>query len=145
MAADAADIESSAVEIGLPVILKPVVGAGSRGVRLCRNLDELAEHTTYLLGGQHIWQSPPRILVEAFVQGPYYCAEIMGDEVIGIYAGEFGPQPHFVFRELSLPAALTVEDHESITNVSLSYLQSLSLGWGPACIEFRWAKWPSRH
>ncbi|MER8849960.1 ATP-grasp domain-containing protein, partial [Mesorhizobium australicum] len=69
LAADAADIKTSADEIGLPVILKPAVGAGSRGVRLCRNLDELAEHTTYLLGGQHIWQSSPRILVEEFAQG----------------------------------------------------------------------------
>ncbi|BCG97201.1 hypothetical protein MesoLj131a_60650 [Mesorhizobium sp. 131-2-1] len=140
LATNAADIESSAAEIGLPVILKPAVGVGSSGVRLCRKVDELAEHTTYLLGGKHIWQSSPRILVEEFAQGPYYCAEIMGDEVVAIYAGEFGPEPYFVFREFTLPAPLTDEEQERIVDISLSCLRALGLGWGPTCIEFRWTK-----
>ncbi|BAB52616.1 ATP-grasp domain-containing protein [Mesorhizobium japonicum] len=140
LAANAADIESYAAEIGLPVILKPAVGVGSSGVRLCRNGDELAEHTTYLLGGKHIWRSSPRILVEEFAQGPYYSTEIMGDEVIGIYAGEFGPEPYFVFREFTLPALLTDEEQERIVDVSLGCLRALGLGWGPTCIEFRWTK-----
>ncbi|OBQ86474.1 acetyl-CoA carboxylase biotin carboxylase subunit family protein [Mesorhizobium sp. WSM3873] len=138
LAADAADVESAASEIGLPVVLKPAVGNASSGVRLCRNVDELAEHTTYLLGGNHIWRSSPTILVEEFALGPYYCAEIMGDEVIGIYAGEFGPEPYFVFREYTLPALLTDEEQERIVEVSLSCLRALGLGWGPTCIEFRW-------
>ncbi|MER8634403.1 acetyl-CoA carboxylase biotin carboxylase subunit family protein [Mesorhizobium opportunistum] len=140
LATNAVDVESSAAEIGLPIILKPAVGVGSTGVRLCRNVDELAEHTTYLLGGKHIWQSSPRILVEEFAQGPYYSTEIMGDEVIGICAGEFGPEPYFVFREFTLPALLTDEEQERIVDVSLSCLRALGLGWGPTCIEFRWTK-----
>lgn len=140
LAVDAADIESSADEIGLPVILKPAVGAGSRGVRLCRNLDELAEHTTYLLGGQHIWQSPPRILVEEFAQGPQCCAELMGNEIMGIIAADVGPPPHFVFREFTFPAVLTDDEHNRIADISLSCLRALGLGWGPTCIEFRWTK-----
>ncbi|MER9158365.1 acetyl-CoA carboxylase biotin carboxylase subunit family protein [Mesorhizobium sp. M0778] len=140
LAANAADVESSAAEIGLPVIVKPAVGGGSMGVRLCRNVDELAEHTSYLLGGKHVWRSSPRILVEEFAQGPYYCAEIMSNEVVGIYAGDFGPPPHFVFRESIFPAQLTDEEHKRISDVSLSCLQTLGLGWGPTCIEFRWTK-----
>ncbi|RUV81818.1 ATP-grasp domain-containing protein, partial [Mesorhizobium sp. M5C.F.Ca.IN.020.14.1.1] len=53
LAANATEVESSAAEIGLPVVLKPTVGSGSVGVRLCRNVDELAEHTTYLLSGKY--------------------------------------------------------------------------------------------
>ncbi|RWN86084.1 MAG: ATP-grasp domain-containing protein [Mesorhizobium sp.] len=140
LAADAADIESSADEIGLPVIVKPAVGSGSRGVRLCRNVDELAEHTTYLLGGEHIWRSSPRILVEEFALGPYYCAEIMGNEVIGISAADFGLPPHFVFREITFPAPLTDDEHKRIADVSRGCLRALGLGWGPTCIEFRWTK-----
>lgn len=60
LAANATEVESSAAVIGLPVVLKPAVGSGSVGVRLCRNVDELAEHTAYLLGGSHIWPSSPR-------------------------------------------------------------------------------------
>ncbi|MER9256351.1 acetyl-CoA carboxylase biotin carboxylase subunit family protein [Mesorhizobium sp. M0598] len=140
VAANAREVESAAAQIGLPVILKPAEGSGSVGVRLCRTADELAEHATRLLGGQRISESPPRILVEEFAQGPYYCAEIMGDEVIGIYAGEFGPQPHFVFREFTLPAQLTKDEHKRIADVSLSCLRALGLNWGPTNIEFRWTK-----
>ncbi|MER9191545.1 ATP-grasp domain-containing protein [Mesorhizobium australicum] len=140
LALDATDVESSAAEIGLPVVLKPAVGSGSVGVRLCRNADELAEHTTYLLGGKHIWRSSPRILVEEFAQGPLYEADIMGNEVIGICTSDFGPLPHFLVHECTYPAPLTDDEHERIIDVSLSCLRALGLCWGPTCIEFRWTK-----
>ncbi|MES0200739.1 acetyl-CoA carboxylase biotin carboxylase subunit family protein [Mesorhizobium sp. M0011] len=140
LAANAKDVESSAAEIGLPVILKPTINGGSIGVRLCRNLDEVAEHTAYLLGGKHIWLSLPRILVEEFAQGPYYTADIMGNEVIGIAAGDFGPPPHFVYRQFTYPALLTDEEYNRIADVSLSCLRALDLSWGPTNIEFRWTR-----
>ncbi|ESY79331.1 hypothetical protein X740_16215 [Mesorhizobium sp. LNHC221B00] len=138
LAANAMDVEFAAAEIGLPVVLKPAVGIGSIGVRLCRNADELAEHTTYLLGGRHIWRSTPRILVEEFAQGPHYCADIMGNEVIAIAAAEFGPPPHFVVREYTFPAPLNDDEYKRIADVSLRCLRALDLGWGPTCIELRW-------
>ncbi|MES0063983.1 acetyl-CoA carboxylase biotin carboxylase subunit family protein [Mesorhizobium sp. M0041] len=140
LAANAMDVERSAAEIGLPVILKPAVGSFSCGVRLCHTVDELAEHTNYLLGGKHIWQSSPRILVEEFAQGSFYWADIMGDEVIGIGTADVGDPPYFVFRGFTLPAPLTDEDHNRIADVSLSCLRALGLGWGPTGIELRWAK-----
>ncbi|MER8505065.1 acetyl-CoA carboxylase biotin carboxylase subunit family protein [Mesorhizobium sp. M1142] len=140
LAANAADVESCAAEINLPVILKPAVGSGSSGVRLCRNVDELAEHTIHLLGGKHKWRSSPRILVEEFAQGPYYWADIMGDEVIGIGTADFGGPPHFVHRECTYPAVLTDDQQERVADVSLSCLQALDLGWGPTNIGFRWTK-----
>ncbi|TIQ41895.1 MAG: ATP-grasp domain-containing protein [Mesorhizobium sp.] len=145
--ANATDVESSAAEIGLPVVLKPTVGGGSSGVRLCRNVDELAEHTAYLFDGKHIrlpsptqrkWQSSPRILVEEFAQGPLYWADIMGDQIIGIGTSDFGPAPHFVSHGSTIPAPLTNDEHERIVDLSLSCLRALGLGWGPTGIEFRW-------
>ncbi|RWP28576.1 acetyl-CoA carboxylase biotin carboxylase subunit family protein [Mesorhizobium sp.] len=140
MASNVSEIESSAGAIGLPVVVKPVTGSGSNGVRLCRNVDELVDHTNYLLGGEHIGRFPPRILVEEFVEGPYYSAGIMGNEVIGISAAAFGPPPHFVFREATCPAVLTDDQYERIVQVSLRCLRALNLGWGPTDIEFRWTK-----
>ncbi|MER9877352.1 acetyl-CoA carboxylase biotin carboxylase subunit family protein [Mesorhizobium sp. M0195] len=140
VAANAIDVESSALEIGLPAILKPAAGSGSMGVRLCRNLDEVTEHTNYLLGGKHIWRSPPKILVEEFAQGPYCWADIMGDQIIGIGTSDFGPAPHFVSRESTIPAPLIDDEHRRIANVSLSCLRALGLGWGPTGIELRWTK-----
>ncbi|PBB31171.1 acetyl-CoA carboxylase biotin carboxylase subunit family protein [Mesorhizobium sp. WSM3868] len=139
LAANAAEVESSAAEIRLPVILKPAMGSGSLGVRLCRNLDELAEHTSYLLSGKHIWRSPPRILVEEFAQGPLYWADAMGDQIVGIGTAD-GPPPHFACRECAIPAQLNDDERERITDLSLSCLRALGLGWGPTGIEFRWTK-----
>ncbi|WP_432284908.1 acetyl-CoA carboxylase biotin carboxylase subunit family protein [Aminobacter sp. BA135] len=146
LAANATDVESSVAEIGLPAILKPAVGTGSRGVKLCRNVDELAEHTTYLLGRKHIHppylmgESSPRMLVEECVQGPHYSAEVMGSEVIGIAAIDWGEPPHFVLRGCSYPALLTDNEHRAIVDASLSCLRALDLGWGPTNIEFVWTK-----
>ncbi|RWQ62953.1 acetyl-CoA carboxylase biotin carboxylase subunit family protein [Mesorhizobium sp.] len=140
LAANAADAEGFAAEIGLPVIVKPAEGSGSVGVRLCRTADEVSAHTTHLLHGQHIWRSAPRILVEEFAQGPLYGANIMGNEVIVIGTLDFGPPPYFVYHGSTYPALLSDEDHERITDVSLSCLRALGLGWGPTGIEFRWTK-----
>ncbi|PAP92287.1 ATP-grasp domain-containing protein [Mesorhizobium sp. M3A.F.Ca.ET.174.01.1.1] len=139
-AANATEVESFAAEIGLPVVVKPAVGVGSSGVRLCRNVDELAEHTTYLLDGRHIWRSSPRMLVEEFAQGPQYSAAIMGNEVICISTCEFAPPPHFVYLGGTDPAPLTDDEHGRIADVSLSCLRALGLGWGPTNVELRWTK-----
>ncbi|AVA24197.1 acetyl-CoA carboxylase biotin carboxylase subunit family protein [Rhizobium sp. NXC24] len=139
LATNAAEVENAAAEIGLPVVLKPAVGGiGGIGVRMCRNADELAEHATHLLDGGHIWRSSPRILVEEFVQGPFYEADTMGNEVIGISTADFDCLPYFLFRESIFPALLTDDEQERIKSLSLSCLQALSLGWGPTNIELRW-------
>ncbi|RUY89911.1 ATP-grasp domain-containing protein, partial [Mesorhizobium sp. M7A.F.Ca.CA.001.10.2.1] len=109
-------------------------------VRLCRNLDELAKHTTYLLGEKYLCQSTPKLLVEEFANGAQYSSYTMGNDVIGICAASFGPLPHFVYRHFSFPALLTEEEHKLIASVSLSCLRILDLDWGPAHIEFRWTK-----
>lgn len=140
LSANAADVASCAAEIGMPVVLKPAVGAGSSGVRLCRDADEVARHTSYLLGGKHQWRSPPKILVEEFAQGPHYSIETMGNEVIGIGSVDFGPPPHFVSREYIYPAALTVGQQKRIAGISRSCLRVLGLGWGAANIDLRWTK-----
>ncbi|UVK48740.1 acetyl-CoA carboxylase biotin carboxylase subunit family protein (plasmid) [Mesorhizobium sp. AR07] len=140
LAANATEVQIAAAEIGLPVILKPAVGGGSTGVQLCRNADELAEHTTHLLGGTHLWQSSARILVEEFARGPLYSANTMGNAVIANGAAEFNRPPHFVPRESMFPAPLTDEERKRIADVSLNCLRALGLGWGPTNIEFRWTK-----
>ncbi|QPB24690.1 acetyl-CoA carboxylase biotin carboxylase subunit family protein [Rhizobium sp. 007] len=140
LSANATEVEISAAGIGLPVVIKPAVGSGSSGVRLCRNVDEVADHTTYLLGGKHVWRSSPRILVEEFAEGPHYIAHMMGNEVFGIEASDFDHPPHFVFRQGVFPAPLTDDENGQIADVSLSSLRVLGLGWGPSCIELRWTK-----
>ncbi|WEX79293.1 acetyl-CoA carboxylase biotin carboxylase subunit family protein (plasmid) [Sinorhizobium numidicum] len=140
VAANATEVEGFAAEIGLPVILKPAIGSGSSGVRLCRSASELGEHAAYLLGGKYVWRSSPRILVEEFAHGPHYRADVMGNEVICVSSADFDPPPHFVFRGAISPASLTDYEHKRIADISLSCLHALGLGWGPTNIELRWTK-----
>ncbi|MBY5578676.1 ATP-grasp domain-containing protein, partial [Rhizobium leguminosarum] len=140
LAANARDVEGAAAEIGLPVIVKPAVGSGSSGVRLCRTADEVADHASYLLGGTHVWLSAPRILVEEFAQGPLYSTDTMGKAVIAAGLADFNRLPHFVPCGSMFPAPLTDDEHARIVDVSLSCLQALGLGWGPTNIEFRWTR-----
>ncbi|WP_143540032.1 ATP-grasp domain-containing protein, partial [Rhizobium sophoriradicis] len=93
-----------------------------------------------LLGGKHVWQSSPRILVEEYAEGPHYSADTMGNTVIAIGAADFGQPPYFVVRGCTFPAPLTGEEFRRITDASLRCLQTFDLGWGPANIEFRWTK-----
>ncbi|MBX4935258.1 ATP-grasp domain-containing protein [Rhizobium bangladeshense] len=140
VAMNATEVECAAAEIGLPVVIKPVVGSGSSGVRLCHTAEELAKHAAYLLGGTRITQSTPKILIEEFAQGQYYNVDTMGHQVVGVGTAEFDCPPHFVFREVTFPAPLGKDEHERIVDLSLSCLQALGLGWGPANIELRWTK-----
>ncbi|UIJ82298.1 ATP-grasp domain-containing protein [Rhizobium leguminosarum] len=140
VATNAAEVESAAAEIGLPVVIKPVVGSGSSGVQMCGTIDEVAEHARHLLSEGNIGQSPPRILVEEFAQGQYFTADMMGGRLVGIGNGDFGPLPHFIYREYSFPAPLSDDENAKIADASLSCLRALGLGWGPANIEFRWTK-----
>ncbi|MER9313190.1 acetyl-CoA carboxylase biotin carboxylase subunit family protein [Mesorhizobium australicum] len=140
LAQNAAEIESSAAELGWPVIVKPSEGSGSTGVRLCRDADELAEHTTYLLGRKDPSHSSPKILVEEFARGPFYDVVTMGNSVVAIGAADFNGPPYFVPCQSTFPAQLTEEEHKRVVDVSLRSLRALDLGWGPANLELRWAE-----
>ncbi|RVI61359.1 MFS transporter [Sinorhizobium meliloti] len=65
---NATELEGAAVEVCLPVVVKPVTGSGAE---LRRIVDEVAEHTSNVSGGTHVWQAPPRVLFEELAQGPY--------------------------------------------------------------------------
>lgn len=140
LAENAADVERSAAEIGVPVILKPSCGSGSSGVRLCRTVEELVEHTGSLLGDTQLWRTSPRLLVERYAEGPHYTVHTMGNEVVGIGTASFGRPPHFVYDLFTFPASLTDDEYERLANIALSCLRALDLGWGPTNIEIRWTK-----
>lgn len=139
MAEDVEDVASAAAALGLPVVVKPL-WTGSCGPRLCRDAEEIAEHTAHLLGWPHVLRYARRVLVEEFVEGAHYIAQTMGNEVIGIGGAEFQRAPYFVFREVTFPARLRNEEHEYIVEIAQRCLRALGLGWGPANIELRWTK-----
>lgn len=131
----------AAREIGLPVIVKPVSGSGSVGVKLCERAEDASTHATALLLEEHNERGqrlPRYVLVEQLIAGSEYSVETMGTNVIGITRKHLGPLPHFVEIGHDFPALVTAREDEIILQTAHDALMALNLGWGPAHIEIRY-------
>ena len=129
-----------AQDLGLPVIVKPVSGSGSAGVKLCSSLDEVSAHAAQLLNQRYNERGFPvarRILIEAVASGPEYSVETFGLQVVGITQKHLGPLPTFVEIGHDFPAQLSPASRRVIESIAQQSLVALGLGWGPAHIELR--------
>lgn len=98
----------AAEAIGHPVVLKPVSGSGSIGVRLCRDAAETRAWAERLLDRGTDERGNPvtaRLLVEAAVRGPEFSVETFDDTVVTVVAKHTGPEPYFVETGHDVPAA----------------------------------------
>jgi biotin carboxylase len=130
----------AAQELGLPVIVKPVSGSGSVGVKLCLSLDEVGAHAARLLSQRQNERGAPvarRILVESVALGREYSVETFDLQVIGITHKHLGPLPTFVEVGHDYPAQLSPATKKAIEDIAQQSLAALGLGWGPAHIELR--------
>lgn len=130
----------AAQELGLPVIVKPVSGSGSVGVKLCLSVDEVGAHAAQLLKQTHNERGAPvarRILVESVASGQEYSVETFDLKVIGITRKYLGPLPDFVEVGHDFPAQLSPDAANAIKCIAQQSLEALGLGWGPAHIELR--------
>jgi argininosuccinate lyase len=130
----------AAREMGLPVVVKPVSGSGSMGVKLCERAEDASTHATALLREEHNERGqllPRYVLVEQLIAGPEYSVETMGTNVIGITSKRLGPLPHFVEVGHDFPALLSAREDEIILQTAHDALKALKLGWGPAHVEIR--------
>jgi S-sulfo-L-cysteine synthase (3-phospho-L-serine-dependent) len=125
-------------ELGYPVVVKPVSGSGSVGVRLCHRPAEVAEATRAALAGE-LAGIPPQsaVLVEQYLAGPEYSVETFGTRVVGITGKHVSPPPYFVETGHDVPARLPGGAQAALAETALRALAALSLGWGPAHVELR--------
>lgn len=127
----------TAVRIGLPVVVKPVAGSGSVGVRLCRTLEEVARHADSLTE-----TTPSRVdvlptLIESYVDAPEFSAECFDGRLLGVTRKHVSPPPNFVEIGHDHPASLAEERLAQIDTFARAALRALGLGWGAAHMEFR--------
>jgi biotin carboxylase len=130
----------AAEELGFPVVVKPVSGTGSVGVKLCADGDGVALHADALLKQERNERGmaiPQRILVEELATGPEYSVETFGTQLIGITQKHIGRHPHFVEVGHDYPADLTPADEELIRREVRRAAAALGLAWGPAHFELR--------
>ncbi|HEX8093143.1 ATP-grasp domain-containing protein [Jatrophihabitans sp.] len=127
-----------ASSLGLPVVLKPVSGSGSVGVRLCHHLGEVAEGAGAALAGELAGIPAQRaVLVESCLDGPEFSVETFGTQVVGITAKHLGASPYFVETGHDFPAPLPPAARAALAQTALRALVALGLGWGPAHVELR--------
>jgi biotin carboxylase len=130
----------AAQAIGMPVILKPVDGTGSIGVRLCTHLDEVEAHAGTLLARGRDERGRPvegSLLVEEYIAGREYSAEMFGRTLIGITRKHLSDPPFFVELGHDYPVRLPRRTEAAVARVVRAALRALGLGWGPAHVEFR--------
>lgn len=83
-------------EASFPLVVKPREGVASLDVRLCHSTRELADYCT------QFWQQQPgrALLLEAYMEGPLFTLETLGDgqrlQAIGGFDVSLSPPPHFV-------------------------------------------------
>jgi argininosuccinate lyase len=137
------DAVSAADDLGYPVVVKPVSGSGSVGVKYCETTAEVDQHARELLSqGQNErgMATQPEALVEALAVGPEFSVETFGDTIIGITQKHLGALPYFVEIGHDFPATLPAETAAAICDTVQRTLQALEFTWGGAHIELRLTK-----
>jgi biotin carboxylase len=130
----------AAAAIGFPVVVKPVAGSGSIGVRLCATADEVREAADHVLCTDHqALALPPQqaVLVEEYLRGREYSVEVLGTEVVGVTRKHLGPVPYFVEIGHDFPAPLPGRERRVLADTAIAALRALGLGHGPAHVELR--------
>jgi biotin carboxylase len=140
LARNADEAVGIARRIGFPVVVKPVVGSGSVGVRLCGDSVAVKSATTGVLDAPATAVHAPAahaVLVEGYLAGPEFSVETFDEQVVGITAKHLGPEPYFVETGHDFPASLPDQDRSSIGQAAVSALRAMGLGWGAAHVELR--------
>ena len=131
---------TAAARIGLPVVVKPVAGSGSIGTRLCRRTDEVRAAASGVLDADPITLAlPPQdaVMVEQYLGGVEYSVETLDEHVVGVTRKHLGPEPYFVEIGHDFPAPVELAEHVELSEIAVSALRALGLGWGPAHVELR--------
>ena len=125
--------------IGFPVVVKPVSGSGSIGVRRCDTGAEVAAAAAAVLSGSAGTGLPAQatVLVEAYLAGAEFSVETFDDRVVGVTGKHLGPEPAFVETGHDFPAAVGPATARALGDAAVAALRALGLGWGAAHIELR--------
>jgi S-sulfo-L-cysteine synthase (3-phospho-L-serine-dependent) len=131
-----ADAVEAAGEIGCPVVVKPIDGSGSMGVRVCATAAETRRHAASLLERNPEGRRM-RVLVESLVEGSEVSVEVFSGRVVGITTKHLGTPPYFVEVGHDYPARISSDTARALTEIVLRASALLGLQWGPLHWELR--------
>lgn len=122
-------------EINYPCIMKPTDNAGSRGVVLCHNREELRREYEY----SHRESRGGAVIIEEYLQGPEFSVEVMvldGEpHVLQITDKLTTGAPHFVEMGHSQPTRQSSAIQEKIRDLTVRACEAVGIDIGPAHVE----------
>ncbi|UVK50173.1 ATP-grasp domain-containing protein (plasmid) [Mesorhizobium sp. AR02] len=142
LATSVRDVEKILAQATLPVVVKPVSGSGSSGVRLCDSATAAIKAFESARGAllDQVDLPSPDILIQQYVEGKEYSAEIIACDgtlhCLGILAKHKGPAPCFVEVGHDFPAPLPEPSHRELASFAAGAVSALGLNFGPAHVEF---------
>lgn len=142
LATSVRDVENILAQAILPVVVKPVSGSGSSGVRLCDSAAAAIRAFESARGAllDQVDLPSPDILIQQYVEGKEYSAEIIAYHgtlhCLGILAKHKGPAPYFVEVGHDFPAPLPEPSLQGLTSFAAGAVSALGLNFGPAHVEF---------
>ena len=141
---DLQDLEQWVLDLGkFPVVLKPLKGAGTQGVFVCRNSDETIRAFTEIMGGPDVFDKPNRaVLAEEYLPGVEYVINTVSLD------GHHVVSDVWEYRKEDIPGAGPVYDYvrllpypdkglKSILDYAFSVLDALGIRMGPAHTEIK--------
>jgi len=136
----AADAVAAALAIGLPVVVKPISGSGSLGVRRCDTREEVAGQARLLLGAtadERARPAPTGVLVESYLAGPEYSVEVLAGKVRAVVAKHLDESLGFLEVGHDVPAPVDTETDAALRRSARFALAALGLTRGAAHVELR--------
>ncbi len=126
----------AAEKLGWPVVVKPCDTAGSRGVRLVKNADEMQAAVTEA----RECSKQPEMLIEEFLAGTEHSIEGVFVDGKPYWTGFTDRNydkkhiypPYFLEDGDTLPSSLSDEMQERIKQLSTDACRALGIDWGPA-------------
>lgn len=129
------------ISLEYPVVVKPVSGSGSVGVRFCANATELeaAVHEQLKVGltNERGMNSGNGLLVEEYIAGKEYSAEVFGLSILGFTAKHLGSLPYFVETGHDFAVDLPENVRNKAESAIIAICRYMGLDFGAKHVEFR--------
>ncbi|MEW2452185.1 pyridoxal-phosphate dependent enzyme [Streptomyces parvulus] len=140
------DVAAAVARVGLPCVVKPADGSGSQDVRWCADEASAVAQAVHILSATENVRGQARVgklLVEEFVDGPEFSAEMFCADGAAVCVGVTGRTttalPYFVETGHLFPAALPLEVRTQIEELARQALKAIGFAFGPAHVEVRLA------
>ncbi|MBQ2306155.1 MAG: ATP-grasp domain-containing protein [Clostridia bacterium] len=135
IAPDKAAFDAIAEQVVFPCVMKPTDNAGSRGVVLCRSIDELKAQYCYSQGESR----GGAVIIEEYLCGPEFSVEVIVTDgrpnVLQITDKLTTGAPHFVEMGHSQPTKQPGHVQKKIRDLAVRAVKAVGISNGPAHVE----------